>query len=168
MSETDNVPETDAIAETTSVDNQPADVTATNADQAGAPEANQPAATDSAPVTTDTRSEETPEQLLERIAPGNLSVNVPARVTDPASANPYQHLSQDFQKRLGDPREAQRLENLDKVYGRQAQEIGQLRQQVQQYQGLPPAEQLRAQHELAQRQAEIANRKPWDSRHPEH
>lgn len=71
----------------------------------------------------------------------------------------------DISKRLGisDPKELDRIANQGLLYGRQANEVGQLRQQVAQLESQRQAEAQRAQEE-----AQRLNLSPFHSRHPQH
>ena len=70
-----------------------------------------------------------------------------------------------IQAKLGikDPRELDRIAGMTQLYGRQANEVGQLRQQLTQLQQEQSAAQQRAQEE-----AQRLNLSPFHSRHPQH
>lgn len=163
----------EAVEETADVGaqeaNQSAEPVAEQADVVGAQEANQTEATATGSSSTDTVAEspqtESAEDLLKRAVPQETAAAKPA--AGPVSSSPYAHLSPDFQKLLKDPQQASQLENVNKLYGKQAAELGQLRQQVQAYQGLPPADHLRSIIEQQKQHAEIAKLKPWVNGHPE-
>lgn len=151
-----------------SADTQAVETSETPASEPGAETATQSEATATSSPTTETRSE-SPEDLLNRLVPESATAKPAVTAPDQGSAqaSPYAHLSPAFQQRLANPEQAKHLENLDKLFGRQAQEVGTLRQQIQSYQGLPPPEQLRSLLDQQKQQAEIAKLKPWVTGHPE-
>lgn len=66
------------------------------------------------------------------------------------------------------PEEIKQLLNLKSLYGRQAQELGQYRKQVEAYQGLPSPDEIRSGLEQRQREAEAQKLQAWHPKHPEH
>lgn len=66
------------------------------------------------------------------------------------------------------PEEIKQLLNLKSLYGRQAQELGQYRKQVEAYQGLPSPDEIRSALEQRQREAEVQKLQAWHPKHPEH
>lgn len=69
---------------------------------------------------------------------------------------------------LKDPARRDQLLNLHQLYGQQSNEIGKLRQAVQQYQGLGDPETLRATMQQQQEAARVATLKPWNRGHEQH
>lgn len=87
-------------------------------------------------------------------------VATPAAKTEPATPA----LSPEAQAILNDPERFKRFVNLEKLHGQQANELGQLRKTMQQYEGIDPqqARAVLAEREQAARQA---NLNPWNRGH---
>lgn len=84
----------------------------------------------------------------------------PPVVTAPAPAA----LSPEAQAILNDPERFKRFVNLEKLHGQQANELGQLRKTVQQYDGIDP-QQARAVLAEREQSAKQANLNPWNRGH---
>lgn len=115
-----------------------------------------------APSTTDHST--TPEPIQNPLAAALATPTEPK--PDPVSALPPE-----IQSLLKDPvafaAKAKHWQNLESLAGRQAQELGPLRQQLQQYQGIDPvqARAVLAEREQAAKQAQL---NPWNRGHPAH
>lgn len=72
----------------------------------------------------------------------------------------------ELQQILRDPQGAKRLAGMHKLYGQQTNEIGALRKQVQQYEGLDPQQARTALQELEKLKAQ-QQASPFSKRHPE-
>ena len=122
-----------------------------------------PASDDTAaPSQPNTSSTATPTDPLDKV--GTFAHNKPQQVTPPTNA--VQPPSwDDISKKLGikDPKDLDRIAGMQNLYGRQANEVGQLRQQLTQLQQEQQAVQQRAQEE-----AQRLNLSPFHSRHPQH
>ena len=122
-----------------------------------------PASDDTAaPSQPNTSSTATPTDPLDKV--GTFAHNRPAQVTPPTNA--IQPPSwDDISKKLGikEPKDLDRIAGMQNLYGRQANEVGQLRQQLTQLQQEQQAAQQRAQEE-----AQRLNLSPFHSRHPQH
>ena len=154
--------------ETTDLTSAPADtstVTQTDAggtDAVGSAPVDTPASDDTAPSHLNTSSTATPTDPLAKV--GTFAHNKSAPVTPPPTA--IQPPSwDDVSKKLGikDPKDLDRIAGMQNLYGRQANEVGQLRQQLTQLQQEQQAAQQRAQEEAQRLQLS-----PFHSRHPQH
>lgn len=158
-----------SATETTDLTSAPADTSTVNQTDAGDTAAvgsapvDTPASDDaSAPSQLNTSSTATPTDPLDKV--GTFAHNKPAQVTPPTTA--VQPPSwDDISKKLGikDPKDLDRIAGMQNLYGRQANEVGQLRQQLTQLQQEQQAAQQRAQEE-----AQRLNLSPFHSRHPQH
>ncbi len=92
-------------------------------------------------------------------SPGSLPTDHPQTNVPPATGEALPQLK---------PEEIKQLLNLRSLYGRQAQELGQYRKQVEAYQGLPSPEEIRATLEQRQREAEVQKLQQWHPKHPDH
>ncbi len=121
-----------------------------------------------APSTTDQPT--TPASSDQNPLTAALAAPAPVQPA-PAKTDPYAGLPPEIQSLLKDPvAHAAKLKhwtNLESFAGRQGQEIGQLRQQAQQFQGIDPqqARTLLAEREQAAKQAQL---NPWNRGHPQH
>lgn len=119
-----------------------------------------------APSTTDQPT--TPKPLEN---PLTAALAQPEPVLPVAKPDPYAALPPEIQSLLKDPAaHAAKLKhwsNLESLSGRQFQEVGQLRQQLQQYQGIDP-QQARAVLAEREQAAKQANLNPWNRGHPAH
>lgn len=157
-----------AATETTDTTSAPADTSVVTQTDAG-----DTAAVGSTPVDTPASAEAAPSQPntsstapidpLEKV--GTFGKPLSAQpITPPANAV-QPPTWEEIQAKLGikDPKELDSLGGLRNLYGRQANEVGQLRQQLTQLQQEQQAAQQRAQEE-----AQRLNLSPFHSRHPQH
>ena len=161
----------ESATETTGLTSAPADTSAVDQPgtgdtvAAGSAQADTPASENAAPSQPNTSSA-APTDPLEKVgtfAHGkgpqpNQPVTPPAQAVQPPTWD-------DVSKKLGikDPKELDRIAGMTNLYGRQANEVGQLRQQLAQLQQEQQAAQQRAQEE-----AQRLNLSPFHSRHPQH
>jgi hypothetical protein len=152
---------TSAPADTSPVDQTASGDTAA----AGSAPADTPASDTAAPSQPNT-SGTAPTDPLDKVGtfPHGKAAASANPITPPANAV-QPPTWDDVAKKLGikDPKELDRIAGMTNLYGRQANEVGQLRQQLTQLQQEQQAAQQRAQEE-----AQRLNLSPFHSRHPQH
>lgn len=117
---------------------------------------------DSGSLTDDTQQQQT-------ITEEPVEPELAAIPETPVQEQPQTHdLPPELLQALNDPRGRERLLNLDKLYGQQSNELGQLRRQVQQYQELGDPNEIRNVLQRHMEQAQISNLQPWNRGHPQH
>lgn len=159
---TTDIVQTDALSEDSALTDTPSlEQTVDQGQDVGADTATPPQA-DPSSLTDDTQ--QNPADNAEA-AFDAAAAEPEAIVQDPVAAL---DLPPELKQVLADPRGRDRLLNLDKLYGQQSNELGQLRQQVQQYQQLGDPERIRSVLQSQEEQARISNLKPWNRGHPEH
>lgn len=168
----DTITTADTQADTSQTDTAPAvnpfdSIRETATTETDAPAAN-PAVVeqDTAPSTTDQpTTQESPRE--NPLAQALAKPAIPA----PVKPDPFSGLPPEIQSLTKDPTalaaKIKEWTNLSSLYGRQAQEIGPLRQKLQQYEGIDP-QQARAVLQEQQRQAQMASLSPWNRGHPAH
>lgn len=156
-----------SATETTDLTSAPADTSpVTQSDSGdtatGSATADTPVSDAAAPSQPNTSSTATPTDPLAKV--GTFAHNKPTQVTPPTNAI-QPPTWEEIQAKLGikDPKELDSLGGLRNLYGRQANEVGTLRQQLAQLQ----QEQQTAQQK-AQEEAQRLNLSPFHSRHPQH
>ena len=159
--DTDITTHASATADTQAVDQSGAGDTAA----VGSTSVDTPASAEAAPSQPDTSSTTTPDPL-DKVGtfPHGKSPLPNQQITSPGQQAPALTSDQIFQK-LGikDAKELDRIANQGILYGRQSNEVGQLRQQLAQLQQEQQTAQRRAQEEAAR-----LNLSPFHSRHPQH
>lgn len=131
-------------------------------DAVGSTPVDTPASDDTAaPSQPNTSSTATPTDPLDKV--GTFAHNKQPVTPPPTTVQPPTW--DDISKKLGikDPKDLDRIVGMQNLYGRQANEVGQLRQQLTQLQQEQQAAQQRAQEE-----AQRLNLSPFHSRHPQH
>lgn len=131
-------------------------------DAVGSTPVDTPASDDTAaPSQPNTSSTATPTDPLDKV--GTFAHNKQPVTPPPTTIQPPTW--DDISKKLGikDPKDLDRIVGMQNLYGRQANEVGQLRQQLTQLQQEQQAAQQRAQEE-----AQRLNLSPFHSRHPQH
>lgn len=130
-------------------------------DAVGSTPVDTPASDDTAaPSQPNTSSTATPTDPLDKV--GTFAHNKQPVTPPPTTVQPPTW--DDISKKLGikDPKDLDRIVGMQNLYGRQANEVGQLRQQLTQLQQEQQAAQQRAQEE-----AQRLNLSPFHSRHPQ-
>lgn len=138
---------------------------ATTAADTGTDQATPADATMEASSTTDTRSD--PKDLLKEAAQSVFRQNPAPESAAQVQAVQPNAIPPELQAFLKDPEGVKRLQGLVSLQGRQAAQLGQYQKELQAYQGLPPADQLREQYARQQKEAQAANLKPWNPGHPD-
>lgn len=158
VSATETTDLTSAQADTSAVTQTDAGDTAA----VGSTQVDTPASDDTAaPSQPHTSSTATPTDLLDKV--GTFAHNKQPGTGPTTAIQPPTW--DDISKKLGikDPKDLDRIAGMQNLYGRQANEVGQLRQQLTQLQQEQQAAQQRAQEE-----AQRLNLSPFHSRHPQH
>ena len=146
----------------TPVDTQSVDHSGSGDAASGSATADNQSSVEDAPSQPNTSS--TPPDPLDKV--GSFSHQKEAQPQSQLPATNDQTPTWDqIQAKLGikDPRELDRIAGMTQLYGRQANEVGQLRQQLTQLQQEQQAVQQRSQEE-----AQRLNLSPFHSRHPQH
>lgn len=123
---------------------------------------------DAAPVADVSEPTETaaPEQESTSVDNSGSEANAGSLPTDNAQTNVSSATGEALPQLK--PEELKQLLNLKSLYGRQAQELGQSRKQLEAYQGLPSPDEIRSTLEQRQREAEVQKLQAWHPKHPEH
>lgn len=151
---------TSAPADTSAVDQPVSGDTAT-----GSATADTPVSDATAPSQPNTSSTATPTDPLDKVGTFPHGKAQSAQPITPPTTAVQPPTWDDISKKLGikDPKELDKIAGMQNLYGRQANEVGQLRQQLTQLQQEQQAAQQRAQEEAQRLQLS-----PFHSRHPQH
>lgn len=177
----DSLTTADTGAATAAPSSVGSDTGSTTTDTGAAHAASSPAAQTDGSSTTDTRHQtsEDPQALLR-----DATAQAPAPAAQPAvptslqaapnllegkapAASPAATLPPELQQMLATPEGIQRLMQQGRAYGTVSRELGELRKQAQQWDGIDPqtARQLLQERQHA---AQVANLKPFQRQHPEY
>jgi hypothetical protein len=131
----------------------------------GSPQGDTPASAETAPSQPNTSST-TPTDPLDNVGKfAHGKPNQSAQPITPPATQEQPEIPAWLQQKLGikDHNELNRLAGMNQLYGRQATEVGTLRQQIAQLESQQQAAQQKAQEE-----AQRLNLSPFHSRHPQH
>lgn len=134
---------------------------------AGAPEAT-PIVEEQADPSSSTTDQPTTTEPKEPNPLVNPLAEALAKPVATAPAKPAAVLPPELAAIAQDPERLKQLLNQVQLAGRQATELGQLRQQTKRYEGLPDPEQVRQIIQEREATAKVQNLKPWNRDHPGH
>ena len=161
----------ETATDTTDLTSAPADTSAVAQPVAGdtaavgSPQGDTPASAETAPSQPNTSST-TPTDPLDNVGKfAHGKPNQPAQPITPPATQAQPEIPAWLQQKLGikDHQGLDRLAGMNNLYGRQATEVGTLRQQIAQLESQQQAAQQKAQEE-----AQRLNLSPFHSRHPQH